>query len=283
MNKKQKEMVSLLKPYRKTRPRWEGMMTYRYVEGKGTNIHSQDCIGHACMGRIITRGHPVEGIILSMANINFSHVVHYYDNLEHRENVYRVYHEWLVNYSPYRDAFITKDFKEGQELGLVIDIDIPANIMQGGLAATRMPHEFYRQAMLWFDLVKEDIEPNLAYIIAQYVKPCRRNDKTYYTFDGWAIGHGSLSDTCPRLESLLNFTRNKPINNQPAYRDTGMSRGVTGTWGPIGGQGEVKRHFESHFPTEKIKIPNAWGPDTVLKLVSYETMLKLAHTFTLEK
>lgn len=88
---------------------------------------------------------------------------------------FHLYYEWLFNFSPFRDAFITKDAAKTIDKGIiVVDTTIDSRIMIGGAISTRHPWENFagyaaqmRPIMrLWKKMVEEGMNPNYAFVLA---------------------------------------------------------------------------------------------------------------------
>lgn len=76
--------------------------------------------------------------------------------------------DWVINKSFYRDAFITKDVKEGLKYGFQIDTHIDRATMQGGMFALRHIFEF-KKRWCWQDFIDLGYDEYESYALASNV------------------------------------------------------------------------------------------------------------------
>lgn len=126
------------------------------------------------------------------------------------------FYEWMFNYSPYRSAFITKSPRKVLERDVFLaTTEVPANIMVGGLMASRLATE-YHSIGVWDKLVKEGVHPNAAFALAHSMT----TDEKFKTVSMYDIGHTALYTPGERLdETFWNFLRGKPLVVDDIYRE----------------------------------------------------------------
>lgn len=93
-----------------------------------------------------------------------------------------LFYEWLLNHSPFKDVFISKQVEEGEYL--LVDVRATSlPMLAGGLMASRLPWENYsgnnvhKLAHVWAELVKRGVHPDFAF---SYSHALTSDDKTLY-------------------------------------------------------------------------------------------------------
>src|SRR5690606_7904111 len=106
------------------------------------------------------------------------------------------YFEWLLNYSPFRSVFVTKSIRRVMSSNLIItDTETPANLMVGGLIATRLAWENYtengnfRSCILWDLIVQRGLHPNAAFVLAHLLNPDERLENVVVK----NVGHSAIN------------------------------------------------------------------------------------------
>jgi hypothetical protein len=138
---------------------------------------------------------------------------------------FHLYYEWLFNWSPYRDAFITKNATDATKKGVVIvDADINGRIMVGGAICLRHPFETFSSCRairplvgLWTKMVESGYNPNYAFIVAMGLTQ---------TAEGWvsrghSFGHASLrygDVDYPQIHQ--NFVLDRKIHENTTYKSS---------------------------------------------------------------
>jgi hypothetical protein len=137
---------------------------------------------------------------------------------------------WLFNYSPWHEAFITKDVEEAFNTGIVLNVNVPNNILAGACIASRTPTEFPGRCAAWYEFVKAGVHPHLAMIYGVFFQwinglmVWRPND-----------GHSALETRYIGEESVKNFLKHTPdVVNRP-YKEHYTYNKVSVTWGMDGG------------------------------------------------
>lgn len=74
------------------------------------------------------------------------------------------FYGWLLNSSPWSEAFISSEIELTPVPHVKVRTDRPSNLIVGGLIATRGPWEFPTEVSRWYTMVQEGMEPNLAYL-----------------------------------------------------------------------------------------------------------------------
>lgn len=112
---------------------------------------------------------------------------------------FSLYYEWLMNFSPYRDAFLVKDKSLVLDKGVVVlNAKVHSAVMVGGGILSRHPYESYAPSTaklsslvrLWTELVEKGMNPNYAFALVMSLDT--NNDGDYFYGAGeW--GHGALA------------------------------------------------------------------------------------------
>lgn len=119
------------------------------------------------------------------------------------------FYEWFLNYSPYAEVCVTKDYHDVVEnRGLVLDPNAPAQLFGGAAIATRALTEQYDIGLTWNDLVQAGIHPNLAFMYAHNSSGgFGHNLLRKRILHGWHVAiHGDIAKS-------LNFIWNRPTYN----------------------------------------------------------------------
>lgn len=145
------------------------------------------------------------------------------------------YYEWLFNFSPFRSAFPEKDYKKVYDRHVfVTDTSVAANLMVGGLMASRFPTEnydgngLYRLCTLWNRLVERDVHPNLAYSVASIMRVGNECDTLAVVNN--AGGHQAIA---PRefTGTHKNFLNDSPAYLSSPYMEVHDYDNINATWG----------------------------------------------------
>lgn len=133
-----------------------------------------------------------------------------------QEEVIRLFYEWLLNYSPYRDAFVTKNPRRVfEDKCIITKTDLPSNYIGGALIASRLPTERHSPqynipsaVIIWSDLVKHGVPPNMAFVMACTFRPItvknNINDKVFI-------------DSIESIGFNIEYTGHYPMQTQGYY------------------------------------------------------------------
>lgn len=137
------------------------------------------------------------------------YVVQYIDTERSKEEARRAFAEWLVNFSPFRSVFVTKDIDAIMKDNFIVaSTDHPSNLMAGGIMATRIFSEHQNVGRVWYGLVKAGLHPSLAFYVAYDFKT-EADERTLYPTSS---SHTGCFDTnCTSREGLVNILMDKPV------------------------------------------------------------------------
>lgn len=121
---------------------------------------------------------------------------HYEDQ---NEEAYRHYIDWVVNYSPWRHAFISKNINRIIRDGVVVAHrgDLPKQYLRTACIALRMAWENYStnrkylEVDIWWDLLQK-VGPNLAYVAGKSMVTRKYSDSSLIVKKGHDTGHTPL-------------------------------------------------------------------------------------------
>lgn len=118
--------------------------------------------------------------------------------------------EWLYNYSPWSSTFVTKDHASSWEQGFFIsDLDTPANLVIGGMIASRFTGESLTRLRVWYYLVDKGIDPNLAFLVSLNFTADNIEPNKFKI--SYMCNHSPLIDGGDKKKNR-NFLDNKPNN-----------------------------------------------------------------------
>lgn len=140
------------------------------------------------------------------------------------EEAVHTYYEWLFNYSPWRDIFLTKSVNRLLRDNVsIVDASSPCNVLAGGGIAFRQPWEnywvdagahTYKRIGLWNDLVHKGIDPSVALAVVSTVLI---KDKTL-KMAGTTLGHDVLHATNGTV--LTNFLLDNKVRQGQAWNES---------------------------------------------------------------
>lgn len=135
---------------------------------------------------------------------------------------FHLYYEWLFNWSPYRDAFITKDATDATQKGVVIvDADVDNRLMVGGAICLRHPFESFSSCVairplvgLWSKMVESGYDPNYAFVVAMGMVGVDDG----WSYRGSSFGHASLRYGEGHMNYHHNFILDRKGTPSPQYK-----------------------------------------------------------------
>lgn len=144
----------------------------------------------------------------------------------------RLWITYLTSYSPYADAFITKDPDYILEYGYILDGNAPSRLVVGGMFATRQVWERKARAEAMLEFYKAGFTLDEAFLFGSL---CSVYDKGKMKLGESGSGHshlytGKLTDSC-----LLNFLEHSPEGKDFPYKESidpshRSGSGIDGMW-----------------------------------------------------
>lgn len=126
------------------------------------------------------------------------------------------YYDWLINHSPWKEAYLTKDPEEVFDLGTVYDTDLPANFIISAASALREVWEKNSMIKGRLALVEEGFTHEAAVFISALIY-CSKGWKDGFKFNYrcWD-GHSPFYYTNTTYDGMINFFKGeykKPIGS----------------------------------------------------------------------
>jgi hypothetical protein len=161
---------------------------------------------------------------------------------------------WLANKSPFSPCFKTRKVSEGLTEGFVMNLDVPSNLLQGALIATRMPRDYPHQIECWDRLVKEHgINPNAAFVVSSSLTMGydRANPPTLTQSDET---HHPLCTNHMTAADMASFVKGEYANPEEHYLGTNTYDNVHSLW-YNGGKRPLNLAFkeEIEYPDEHVE------------------------------
>lgn len=203
---------------------------YALVDRVGSGLKTKKVAYHTCFGRLSTLQYEEP-----LKNMNSPEALFIqmqkglYGDTKEFDKEFHLYYEWLFNFSPFRDAFISKDAAKTIDRGvIVVDTNIDSRIMIGGAITTRHPWESfssYREQFkhimaLWKEMVEKGMNPNYAFVLAFGFR-LQSSDNSWMVTGG-GFGHHALNygDYDVYLNLHSNFANDRKRSNKvPTYRE----------------------------------------------------------------
>lgn len=91
---------------------------------------------------------------------------------ERKSNHVKELYDWMLNASPFRSAFLTKDADEAFDLGVAVSVDCPANLAVGGLIFHRMvwDSDYGDMFKIFFHLMDEGFDAPDAFLASGCIR-----------------------------------------------------------------------------------------------------------------
>ena len=150
------------------------------------------------LSRVIASGNTIEFLLSSVQNLQVG-----------KEGVV-AYFDWLVNRSPWRDVFITKDPEDIIKNGWVVSPNFPSNFVTSALIATRFVTESYTHVILerynvYKDILAMGFNESEAFLFS-YLFNRKRQEKSFpVTFVPVSSGHTVIGVDNPTESYCRNF------------------------------------------------------------------------------
>ena len=140
--------------------------------------------------------------------------------LDVNEDAYRHYIEWMLNYSPWRHAFVSKSVSKVLKDGVVlVDPEQPSNYMMSAMIGFRQCWENfsgnhqYKRINLWWDIAQH-VNPTIAFVTTHPFL-VEKSDSSIIL--GGVSGHASLQGTSPN-HNLLSFIKGKKKDSSRSFK-----------------------------------------------------------------
>ena len=148
---------------------------------------------------------------------------------------------YLTSYSPYADAFITKDPAYILEHGYILRGDAPSRLVVGACFATRQIWEKPERADGFLELYKAGLSLDEAFLFGSQCS-IYKSGKMKLGQDGSGHSHiynGRLTDDC--IINFLDHTTVKDVPFNENCRPSGSKGGIDGMWSDSFGRKETSK------------------------------------------
>lgn len=145
----------------------------------------------------------------------------------------RTFIEYAMHQSPYAGVLAEKFGHVADSRVFVGDCESPANVMLGAFLLLRYTAEdgTSHKAKIWYDLVKQGLDPDRAYVASQMLDT---DDYSYKTLRMGAASHTLMSlgynGRCDDVKAYNYVTRNSVYETEP-YKKILTYRKINDRWG----------------------------------------------------
>lgn len=167
----------------------------------------------------------------------------YYD-----KNLCSFYLEWLINESPYANAFLSKDVDKLVEDGILVDLRQPYNYVCGAAIATRYAWEYPENAKVFMLLAHEGVDKDKAFLASTSL--VKNLDGTFSCFP--ADFHTCLSASRITKEVALNFLEGNLQCGKTSYSIARTYDHIDGVWVPKNSRLNPQKTFYALLQTRSI-------------------------------
>lgn len=191
-----------------------------------------------------------------------------------------LYLDWLLNRSPWKTAFVTRNVgKAWRDCIVVLNTDAPANMMVGGAVGVRRLWETKRIITTWIDLVKAGVHEDLAYYLACVSQHSGGIGSGTVAWGAWEGAHENLGIGAWGTKELLNFLNHKPNGNwlRKSYKEQPHSRHFSHLWCAQVGDGSINRYIEQEFGKNAAKVEEKPSVNPFAKAVAAKVALGNGH------
>lgn len=149
------------------------------------------------------------------------------------------YLSYLTNYSMFKDAFLIKDVEWIKANCHIISGDVSGQHVGGACISTRQMWEYPSGIEAWWNLLKEGIPADLAFIFGM---GCHKKSKTHWKFGNMGGGHFQFELNNMDDDAIKNaFDHKAPEADKEPYISTKRYSGLCAMWGGGGMSKAVER------------------------------------------
>jgi len=187
----------------------------------------------------------------------------------------KTYIDYVLNRSPYCEVFYTKNIEEAIEGGVLINVDLPNNLVLGGMTALRTSWEFPHLVSFFKELVENGVSEDIAFLGAHCV--VERGGE--YNFENITRGHYCVdvhSESYAKNFVKRDLKRKGGLTRAGGYPEYGS---VHGCWGGVVGKSFLEGKDGNIFRGDKIRTVEVWGGK---KTLHHSTDLKSYAKFLID-
>lgn len=242
---------------------WRQNAAASFISPQGKISFKQSVCHH------ILRGHPAKFIINGLQ-----------DGDDYGDNIGRIlpkevevwYLDWLLNRSPYADAFITKDAVKALEERIVVSSgDHAGNYIGGSIVSLRLLWEHTYAAQAAYDLHQAGVAEHLAFLLGHTIQVERKIKEDSVT--EWSANtswHSSIDVGCMGFKGIKAFFKHKPTYvSDNIYSKAGQYEGYSRMYQS---EGEsltdcIRHNFPFHLYKDGPPPPTSTNPFMASKKV----------------
>ena len=251
---------------RKKVTKGEGLNNFYLVFG---DENVKGFMNRACLAQfsIYSKRELKDAPITHFIDYCFYKLKYRHENREDFTDQEKTYLDWLLNRSPWRHIFITKDVEELWHFGCVYDTSLPVKLVFQGAALMRSVSEYADFVSRW-SLFAPHIHPCLAIMLAYDVEESswgftlRRNATVNSNHQAWRSSYMGN-----KIKSVIS----EDVVDHPPMALCSEFSPSENIW-----KGVSKN---IHYPKTKEKIMRIWGKDIALDIVDNSQIKKFVSSF----
>ena len=204
--------ISFLKTLEETRAegRTEGrrhaLNSYHVISDKGGSFRVKNGLNTICYASL--RGVLGEPVVI----IDYPH---FKDN-KTRDAL--KFWDYLVNRSPFKDVFLTKDVTDIKHNGALIDVSKPANVVLAAMSLGRFPFEYLSVFNSWVGLVDKGVSEDDAVFLCHVFK---KDEADRWYREPLSSNHSAFSLGSSSNKVYLSWVEGKPSYEEISFKEKG--------------------------------------------------------------
>jgi hypothetical protein len=220
------------------------------------------CVQAPCHARLAYLGFKTKRVYLSALSY---HINHYIESANIDKKLYLSYCDYIINESPWKHVFVTKDIIDTEQNGLVLRTDVPFTQLLGACIALREGHEQRHKLGMFNEIIQAGFSKHTAYIVSCGVSGSMKNPM----YRGISNSHRVLSPAMG-YKGLFDFFK-QGYNNKllpkdyKLYSEAGNGSLVVAKY--ISSEAIEINSIRGFFK-ERLKVDvqgSAWGGDGIAK------------------
>jgi hypothetical protein len=183
------------------------------------------------------------------------------------------YINWVVNESPYKDAFVIKDPKEIYNNYYLLRTDIPANMLVGACVVGRLSWEDHSGnginnedfLNVWWHIVKNGGDPNLAFVFAHLFRGKTHNGELFPVI---CMANKDAHHVCTfskaKFSKIRNFVFDEKKNLERNFNEVKSYKRIENLW-------ETDNHdkWDGDYSSEFVNFLMKLEPKSKVETINY--------------
>lgn len=179
---------------------------------------------------------------------------------ERKIDIEKEYYTWLLNESPWAEAYVDKDYEVVKKYGFAIRTDLPHNFVASACVATRFLTEKYSGSSTWVvnrievmvDLLDKGVPMLWAFILANMYN--KHGSKGTYSYS-MPSGHEMLPPNWS-VKALKNFITGNYNKAAPTFRANRGYNGIGTAWRHSEGKSQHTSERAKYWIKKKVDVIN---------------------------